>query len=131
MVEVMMECISCGEKVVVGTHNIKQSWVVRSDTGEHVRMTYFDCPHCSERNFVQGDDAETIKLVEAEAKLMLAAMKQKRFGKTLHKKQSEKRKQIEKDLAYSRKLLMDSLVGQCIIDCESKESYTVSFNALQ
>lgn len=130
MLDVKMKCSSCEKEVTVGSHNIKKHIMITSDH-EHVWMTYFDCPHCSVRNFVQVDNDETNEMVEEESRLMVKALKQKKFGKTLTKKQSEKRKQIERDLAESRKKLMESVKDKVVIDCDTNESYTVSFNVLQ
>lgn len=130
MLEVKMKCSSCEKEVMVGSHNIKKSEMVMSDN-MHVWMTYFDCLHCSERNFVQVDNDKTNEMVEEESRLMVKALKQKKFGKTLTKKQSERRKQIERDLAESRNKLMESVKGKVVIDCDTNESYTVFFNVLQ
>ena len=130
MLEVKMKCSSCEKEVTVGSYNIKKTMMVTTD-GEYVWMTYFDCPHCSVRNFVQVDNDETNEMVEEESRLMVKALKQKKFGKTLTKKQSERRKQIEQDLAESRNKLMESVKGKVVTDCDTNKSYTVSFNVLQ
>lgn len=127
MVEVKIKCVSCGNEVAVGTHNIKKSMFIPTD-GEYLWMTYFECPECSRRNFVQVDNMDTNALVEADTKLVIRAMKQKRLGKTLHRKQSERHKQIERDLAESRKALMLSVSGKMVIDCETMVRYVAVFN---
>lgn len=126
MVEVKVKCAVCGKEVKVGTHNIQKSMMVTTED-EPLWMTYFDCPHCSCRNFVQVDNQDTNALVEEESRLLISVMKQKRFGKTVHRKQSEQRKQIERDLAESRKELMLYVTGKTVVDCKTRSPYMVLF----
>lgn len=127
MVEVNVKCMFCEEQVAVGTHNIEKRLMATAD-GSTIWVTYFVCSKCAKKNFVQVDSDNTHRLLEKETKLLVKALKGKKFGKTPHKKQSEKRKQIAMDLANSRKMLMDSLKGQTVIDCKTEESYILCFN---
>lgn len=127
MVEVMAKCRLCKEEIRVGTHNVEKRPMYTRD-GNLVWMTYFVCHKCGARNFVQADDEYTNELLEEETKLVIKVMKQKKFGKTPHRKQSEKRKQIEMDLARTRKILMSALEGEPVKDSVTGATYIVSFN---
>lgn len=127
MFVVNAKCDFCGEETRVGAPNVEKRLMCTRD-GSAVWMTYFVCRKCGVRNFVQADDEYTNKLLEEETKLVVKVMKQKKFGKTPHRKQSERRKQIEQDLARTRKTLMSALRGEIVKDSITGATYIVSFN---
>lgn len=126
ILSVGIKCKGCNEMTEVGVNNLKKS-MMTTINGECVWMTYFDCPKCGLRNFVQADSEATNKLLEAETKLIIMAIKKKKLGKAISQKQSEKRKRIEADLAESRNNLNRYLSGMMVTDCETKLSYVVRF----
>lgn len=128
MVEIKVRCIECEAKHQVVVGMVKKQEMKIEEIGESIWLTYFDCPSCGARNFVQVDDSYTNELLKTETDLMIKVMKQKKFGKVPHRKQSEKYKRISNDLAESRKTLMESLTGKYVIESETNERFELQFN---
>lgn len=130
MFEVKINCMECGVEHQV-TDMVNKREMKFEETGESIWLTYFDCPSCGARNFVQADDANTNELLKREINLMIKALEQKKYGKMPRRKQSEKFKRVSNDLAKSRRMLMVNLAGKRAVDPETNERFDIYFNICQ
>lgn len=101
MFDMIIEC-GCGTCNNVNTNTILKKDVVCLKSNENLRITYFECRDCKERNIVQIDNNETIVLLKLLTKKVA---KMSRFKKN-HKQMSEKEitsiSKIRTDLAEIR-----------------------------
>ncbi len=94
---------------------------------QSIFLTYYDCPHCGKRHFVQIDDAaslEELKSITNEF-YKLAAMRKK--GKTISKKQSDKFRESRQHLSDYRTNLMKEFTGKVATDVTGI-SYVLRFS---
>ena len=95
--------------------------------GKSYRLTWYDCPSCGCRIFVQGDDWRTERLLRKCIETV-AKMKDKRSHRFDNaKKQSEYLKKLRKDLAESRKRVENEVSGKSIIDRITGNKHLVVF----
>ena len=127
----LVECEDChekfrvtsGEAVQAVTH--KREFVV---DGQSIFLTYYDCPKCGRRHYVQIDDATSLnKLREVSRQFVkLAALKKK--GKEIPQKQSEKFKKARQNLSDYRMNLMKEYTGKLLHDNETDSDFELRFS---
>lgn len=115
--------ISSGEAVNAVTH--KKEFNVN---GQSIFLTYYDCPSCGRRHYVQIDDATSLnKLKEVSRQFVkLAAAKKK--GKEIPQKQSAKFKKARQYLSDYRINLMKEYTGKLIHDNETDSDFELRFS---
>ena len=90
-------------------------------------MTYYDCPNCGRRHFVQIDDVSSLQeLVRVTNEFKSLAIKRQK-GKTISKKQSDKFKKSRQHLSDYRINLMKEFTGKIAVD-ETGAEYTLRFS---
>lgn len=94
--------------------------------GQSIFLTYYDCPHCGRRHFVQIDDAHSLNELKSvtDEFYKLAAMRKK--GKTISKKQSDKFQKSRQHLSEYRKNLMKVYTDKIAIN-EAGIEYVLRF----
>ena len=104
---------------------LKSEWLMIS--GKSYRLTWYDCPACGLRMFVQGDDWRTEKLLKKciDVTTRMGDKSTHRFDNA--RKQSEYLAKLRNDLAQSRKRVEDEVTGKNIIDRHSGVSHEVAF----
>lgn len=125
-VNIMARCEGCEKMLEVNNGNIKNREF--EVNGRSIFLTYYDCPSCGRRHFVQIDDAKSKQmLVGVSIKFAkLAAAKNK--GKTIPKKQSEKFKKTRQDLSDYRTTLMKEFTGKLVHDSEAGTDFELRFS---
>lgn len=117
-INLMFECEVCKKQFAASNDQAPNSLTHKKEfkvNGQSIFLTYYDCPHCGNRHFVQIDDAtslEELKSVTAQF-VKLAALKKK--GKKIHKNQSENFKKARQHLADYRMNLMKEFTGKVAI----------------
>lgn len=102
----------------------KKEFVVN---GKSIFLTYYDCPECGKRHFVQIDDTKSMQdLVKIKQQFVAFAIARKK-GKVITKKKSEKFKKARQDLSAHRINLMKEFTGKTIVDETGKE-YELRFS---
>lgn len=115
----LFECEDCKKHFPISSDQAPNSLTHKKEfisNGQSIFLTYYDCPHCGKRHFVQIDDAQSLKelnSVTAEF-VKLAAMRRK--GKTISKKQSEKFKKSRQHLSDYRMNLIKEFTGKVATD---------------
>lgn len=101
----MAECVQCKAKFQVDASNVKKKEFEAQD-GNRVWLTYYDCPECGRRHYVQIDSVETNGILVNLAKQMgkIAALKKK--GLRVSKKQRTDFEETKRHLTELRNELM-------------------------
>lgn len=111
---ILAECEDCKHKFEVNGNVLKHGPFTVN--GNQYFLTYYDCPSCSRRHFVQVDDiVSKQKLVGITVQLAKLTSARGR-GKSIPKKQSEKFKKARQHLSDYRMALMTELTGKSAID---------------
>ena len=115
----MVECEDCKKQFPISGEQAPNSLNHKKEfisNGQSIFLTYYDCPHCGRRHFVQIDDKNSMQeLVRVTNEFYkLAAMRKK--DKTISKRQSEKFKKARQHLSDYRRNLMKEFTGKTAID---------------
>lgn len=116
---ILFQCEDCKERFPVSQEQAPNSLKHKEEfksNGKSIFLTYYDCPSCGRRHFVQIDDESSLQeLVRVTNEFYkLAAMRKK--GKNISKRQSENFKKSRQHLAEYRIKLMESYTGKSAID---------------
>lgn len=93
-----------------------------------VKLTWYECPACGARHYVQADDWRTER-IEAKCKDVVTRMADKsthRFDN--RRKLSEYLAKLQNDLASSRKRVENEVNGKQIMDFHTMAQHLVVFN---
>lgn len=128
--KLMFECEDCEKKFPVSQEQAPNSLTHKKEfisNGQSIFLTYYDCPHCGKRHFVQIDDKSSLQeLVRVTNEFKALAIKRQK-GKTISKKQSDKFKKSRQHLSDYRMNLMKEFTGKLAIDATGAE-YILRFN---
>lgn len=128
--KLMVECeecqhkfsISAGEAVHAVTH--KKEYQVKAQS---IYLTYYDCPECGRRHYVQIDDEQSLKYLEENRKQFVHNAVIKTSGQKLRKKKIDQYKSTQKRLMEYRRELMKQFTGVELYD-EEKGSFELRFS---
>lgn len=125
----MIECKVCNAKFDIGADSKvqvshKKEFKVN---GQSIFLTYYDCPSCGKRYFVQIDDSNSLRELWKVKKQFTELAIARREDKEILKKQSEKFKKARQHLSDYRTKLMKEYTGKCAID-EAGKIYVLRFN---
>ena len=126
----MFECEDCKQKFPVTQDQAPNSLTHKKEyksNGQSIFLTYYDCPNCGRRHFVQIDDVSSLQeLVRVTNEFKSLAVKRQK-GKTISKKQSDKFKKSRQHLSDYRINLMKEFTGKIAVD-ETGVEYTLRFS---
>lgn len=115
--------ISAGQAAYQVTH--KKKYVV---DGKEIFLTYYDCPKCGRRHFVQIDDANTLRQLREVSTQMGKLTAMKRKDKEIPKKITDKFKKARKHLANNRNKLMKIYTGVSVHDEATDSDFVLRFS---
>ena len=126
----LFECEECGTKFYLGKNGVEVKYGVpckaKSDR-RSIFITYYDCPKCDRRHYVQVDDTRSNQ-IKKEASAMFRKLSKKRMNfKDIPKNQNEKFKKLNKNLEDYRFNLKKQLNGQILI-VEDGSEFEVHFS---
>ena len=128
--KLMFECEDCKQKFLVTQDQTPNSLTHKKEyksNGQSIFLTYYDCPNCGRRHFVQIDDVSSLQeLVRVTNEFKSLAIKRQK-GKTISKKQSDKFKKSRQHLSDYRINLMKEFTGKIAAD-ETGAEYTLRFS---
>lgn len=129
--KLMFECEDCKQKFPITQGQASNSLTYKKEfklNGQSIFLTYYDCPYCSKRHFVQIDDVSSLQeLVRVINEFkFLAAKRQK--GKIISKKQSDKFKKARQHLSDYRMNLMKEYTGKLVHDNETETEFVLRFS---
>lgn len=127
----LVECENCKEKFNITSGNEQNTITHKKEfsvNGKSIFLTYYDCPSCGRRHFVQIDNATTLRKLRDVSKQFAKLTIAKRKGKQISKEQSEKFKKTRKNLTESRMILMREYTGKLIHDNETDSDFVLRFS---
>lgn len=124
-----VECEDCKHKFSISANEAAYQVTHKKKynvDGTDIFLTYYDCPECGRRHFVQIDNAFTLVQLQKVTSMFgkLSAMKKK--DQVIPQKQSDKFKKARKHLANNRMTLMKRYTGVTIQD--GNESFELRFS---
>lgn len=126
--KLMFECEDCKQKFPVTQDQASNSLTHKKEyksNGQSIFLTYYDCPYCGKRHFVQIDDAASLnKLKEVSRQFVKLAVLKKR-GKEIPQKQSAKFKKARQNLSDYRMNLMKEYTGKLLHDSETDSDFVL------
>lgn len=123
----MAECESCKHRFEICSVNInhKKKFTVN---GKSIFLTYYDCPSCGRRHFVQIDDMTSIQKMKEVQKMFSKLSIMKLDGKEISKKQSAEFKKARQYLSDYRMNLMKEYTGKLIRNNETESDFELRFS---
>lgn len=119
----LFECEDCGTKFYLGTNGVEIKYGVPfvARDGRSIFITYYDCPKCDRRHYVQIDDTRSNQM-KKETSIMFRKLSKKRLNfKDIPKKQNEKFKKLNNVLEDYRFELKKEFNGQIVIAVDGTE----------
>ena len=128
--KMMFECEDCKKKFPVMQGEGPNSLTHKKEfisNGQSIFLTYYDCPHCGRRHFVQIDDTSSLQELVRVTNEFKSLMAKRQKGKTISKKQSDKFKKSRQHLSDYRMNLMKEFTGKTAVDAVGIE-YILRFS---
>lgn len=120
------ECVDCKQKFEITNKNTTHKKKYKIE-GQSIFLTYYDCPSCGRRHYVQIDDEVSLrKLNETKRQFVTLAIAKKK-GKEVSKKQLAKFKKARQDLSDYRINLMREYSGKFVHDAEISTTFELRF----
>lgn len=119
----LFECEDCGIRFQLGSGGVKVMYNVPFTTkdGRSIFITYYDCPKCDRRHYVQVDDVQSIQMKRETSKMFSRLSEKKLNFKDISKSQNEKFKKLNDKLKGYRFKLKKEFNGQVVIASDGKE----------
>lgn len=114
----LFECEGCGTRFYLGDSGVEVRYnePFKTNDGRSIFITYYDCPKCFRRHYVQVDDVYSNQM-KKEVSAMFRRLSKKRMNfKDIPKNQNEKFKKLNKRLEDYRFKLKKELNGQRLIN---------------
>lgn len=125
----MIECEDCHEKFSITTEQSsvthKKEFKVKEQS---IYLTYYDCPKCGRRHFVQIDDDESLSILRVNESQFVHNAVLRTQGKKLRKKKIDQYKSTQKHLANYRRELMKQFTGIVLHDDETDSDFELRFS---
>ena len=122
-INVSVECEECKGKFIVGKLG---SVSVQSNEyncdGQLIRLTYYDCPHCQRRHYVQVDDDTSKQMLQKVTQQFVALSVAKKSGRNIPQKHLNRFKSSRQQLADYRTELMKKVSGKRVVNCTTLET---------
>lgn len=126
---VLVECQNCSKKFEVSSKSenvhYKEAFKVN---GQTIYLTYYDCPECGRRHFVQIDSDYTLDVLRSVTKQFAKLAAAKKQDKAVPQKQLDKFKRARQHLATSRMDLMKEYTGVSVHDEAADSDFVLEFS---
>ena len=127
----MFECEDCKKKFPISQEQAPNSLTHKKEfisNGQSIFLTYYDCPHCGRRHFVQIDDTSSLQELVRITNEFKSLMIKRQKGKTISQKQSDKFKKSRQHLSDYRMNLMKEFTGKTAVNKETGIEYVLRFS---
>lgn len=130
-IELTFECEKCKKYFRVSKNDLAESILQRKEflnkKGESIFLTFFDCPFCKNRIYVQIDDTKSMNMLKEEIRLFTKLSVKKKREKEIPQNQSDKLKKMQRDLLNYRSKLMSLYDNRTIHDNDNDEDFVLKF----
>lgn len=127
----LVECEGCENKFQIGMAEAMAQVTHKKEykvNGRSIFLTYYDCPKCGRRHYVQIDDNHTLELLKENQRMFIKLAAKRTKGKSIPKNQSDKYKKHTKHLRDCRMELMKAFTGVMLHDDETDTSFELRFS---
>ena len=134
----MVECETCKCRFeFYSDKNSKEADVIKSHVvykkefsvnGKSIFLTYYDCPSCGRRHFVQIDNTSSLERLERVKKMFVKLAIMKHKGEEIPKNQSDKFKKARQNLSDCRMKLMKEYTGKLVRSNETESEFVLRFS---
>lgn len=124
----LVECENCKQKFQVGEQNAvthKRKFVVEDEV---IYLTYYDCPSCGRRHFVQIDNDKTLQQLNDVTSRFKSLSVKRIKDQQISRKQSARFEKARKYLANNRIELMKKYTGKLVHDNETDSDFELRFS---
>lgn len=129
-VAILAECRGCGERFEVsatsGTTSFRKEY--KDKDGQSIWLTYYDCPKCGKRHFVQADNRHSTELLKDVSKSLRRIAVAKRKGKAIPAAMQDKFKKQKRHLDEYRMELMKEWTGRVVTEVATDLVYELEFS---
>ena len=124
----LVECEDCKAKFELGDTSLVKHKEEFKVEGKSIFLTYYDCPKCGRRHFVQIDNYISLsKLNDVKNQFVRLAIAKKK-GKEISQKQSARFKNARKDLSDYRMKLMKQYSNKFVYNNETHTTFELRFS---
>lgn len=127
----LVECEDCHEKFRVASGEAAQAVTHKREfvvDGQSIFLTYYDCPKCGRRHYVQIDDKRSLNTLKEVSRQFVRLAVKKKQGKDIPQKQLDKFKKSKKHLADYRMGLTKAFTGKSLHDDETDADFILRFS---
>lgn len=125
-ISTMAECEGCQKKFELNRNTVIFKKEFRSKEGQSIFLTYYDCPYCGRRHYVQIDDSESKEILSKATKQMCDLMAKRSKNKSCEK-QSVQFSKTRTHLSEVRMELMKQYQDQEVF-AENGSSFVLRFS---
>ena len=122
-----VECKKCKSVFTIGPSNITFDKMYEDENGRSIFLTYFDCPDCQERHYVQVDNQQSREVKKKIQRMFVRLSVMKNKNKPIPKQQQNKFNRLRKDLNDRRFELMKQYDGSIVTDTETGDKIKLNF----
>lgn len=127
----LVECENCKEKFIITSCEDAHSVTHKKEfnvNGQSIFLTYYDCPKCGRRHYVQIDDAVSLNKLKKISRQFIKLAVAKKEGKEISQEQSAKFNKARQNLSNYRMDLMKKYTGKLIHDNETDSYFELRFS---
>lgn len=119
----LFECEECNTKFYLGNNGVEMKYGVPFTTkdGRSIFITYYDCPKCGRRHYVQIDDVHSNNMKKEVLKRFVRLSKKRLNDDDIPKEQNERFKKLNNKVENYRFELKKKFNGQIIIADDGSE----------
>lgn len=125
--KVNIECKNCKKVLEVSSVNTAFEKKFIDKDGRSIFLTYFDCPSCKERHYVQIDNLKTIEMKKKTMRMFAKLSVMRNKNQQIPKQQQDKFNKLRKNLNNRRLELMKQYVNTIVTDTETGEEIKLHF----
>lgn len=127
----LVECEDCKEKFRITSDNAVNAVTHKKEfsvNGQSIFLTYYDCPKCDRRHYVQIDDKRSLDMLKEVSRQFVRLSVKKKQDKEIPQKQSAKFKKARQNLSDYRMNLMKEYTGKLLHDNETDSDFVLRFS---
>lgn len=126
----IVQCKNCEHKFLITNGNVTHEKEFKTKDGQSIYITYFDCPKCQERHYVQVDDQKSLGLKTKTLDLFQKLARLKIAKQSISKQQRKEFDISRKKLSAKRFELMQQYNDSIVTDTETGVDVHILFTVI-
>ena len=123
-------CKSCRKNFMISENNVTHEKEFKDKDGQTIYITYFDCPYCQDRHYVQVDNNITLKIKKECLDMFASLAKIKIAKKRVPIQQRNKFDSGRKKLSDKRFELMKQYQDSMVTDTQTGAEIHLEFTVM-